>query len=75
MKINNLIEISKSEAEKIRKQYPQISITRTMKSDSKRHHYSVAELDKYLKLIQDTNEKAKEILAQHKKYNLKFYQN
>ena len=70
-----MIEITKSEAKKIRDEYPQVSISRTMKQDSKRHHYSVQESDNVLELIADTNEKAAEILRQHKKFNMRFYQN
>jgi hypothetical protein len=46
-----------------------------MKQDSKRHHYAIEESDKYLELIADTNERAAEILKQHKKFNMRFYQN
>lgn len=70
-----MIEISKEEKDKIKKQYPQVFVSRTMKQDSKRHHYRIEESDKYLELIADTNERAAEILKQHKKYNMRFYQN
>ena len=65
-----MIEITKDEKDKIRKQYPQVFINRTMKQDSKRHHYAIEESDKYLELIADTNECAAEILN-----NMRFYQN
>ncbi len=70
-----MIEISKDEKDKIRKQYPQVFVSRTMKQDSKRHHYRIEESDKYLELIADTNIRAAEILKQHKKQHLRFYQN
>lgn len=70
-----MVNVSKDEAEKIRKRYPDVRITRTMKTKSSRHIYYCEESDKYLEMIQDTNEQAKEILVQHKKYNLRFYQN
>ena len=70
-----MIDITKEEKDKIRKYYPQVFISRTMKQDSKRHHYSIEESDKYLELIADTNDKAKEILMKHKKQHLRFYQN
>lgn len=70
-----MILISKEESEKIRAKYPDVCISRTMKVKSGRHRYFLEESDKYLELIADTNEQAKEILRQHKKYNLRFYQN
>jgi len=70
-----MIEITKEEKDKIKKQYPQVFVSRTMKQDSKRHHYRIEESDKYLELIADTNETAAEILRQHKKYNMRFYKN
>lgn len=70
-----MILISKEESEKIRAKYPDVCISRTMKSQSKRHAYYVEESNKYLELIADTNDQAAEILREHKKYNLKFYQN
>lgn len=70
-----MIDISTEEKDKIRKQYPNACITRTMIHDSKRHHYDLEESDKYLELIADTNERAAEILKQHKKFNMRFYQN
>ena len=70
-----MIEITKSEAKKIRDEYPQVCISRTMKQDSSRGKRYCPESDKYLELIADTNERAAEILKQHKKHNLRFYQN
>jgi hypothetical protein len=70
-----LISITKEETEKIRAKYPQVHITRTSQQKSKRHVYYLEESDKYLEIIQDTNDEAKEILKMHKKYNLRFYQN
>ena len=70
-----MINIDKKEAEKIRKKYPDVRITRTMKTKSSRHIYYMEESDKYLELIADTNGCAAEILRQHKKHNMRFYQN
>ena len=70
-----MIPITQEESEKIREKYPKVCISRTVKVRSKRHRYYLEESDKYLELIADTNEQAKEILKQHKKYNLRFYQN
>lgn len=70
-----MINIDKAEAEKIRKKYPDVRITRTMKAKSSRHIYYLEESDKFLEIIADTNECAAEILRQHKRHNLKFYQN
>jgi len=70
-----MIPITQEESEKIREKYPKVCISRTMKSQSKRHIYYLEESDKYLEIIQETNEQAKEILIQHKRYNLRFYQN
>lgn len=38
-----MVAISLKEKEAIRKQYPNVNITRTMKQDSKRHHYYMEE--------------------------------
>lgn len=38
-----MISINLEEKEAIRKQYPNVNITRTMKQDSKRHHYYMEE--------------------------------
>ena len=72
-----MIEISKEESEKIRKVYKDVSIYRTMKGHQGKHRgkRNLPEMDKYLELIKDTNEKAAEILKEHKKFNMRFYQN
>ena len=70
-----MIPITQKESEKIREKYPKVCISRTMNSKSSRHKYYLEESDKYLELIADTNTQAKEILKQHKRYNLRFYQN
>lgn len=70
-----MILVTKEESEKIRERYPDACISRTMKSKSSRHAYYAEESNKYLELIADTNDQAAEILHEHKKYNLKFYQN
>jgi len=68
-----VIEITKQESEKIRNKYPEVTITRTMKAQSHRHRYYLEESDKYLELIQDTNNKAQEILTQRDKRNVRHY--
>lgn len=68
-----MIEITKSESKKIRNKYPEVNITRTMKMQSHRHRYYLEESDKYLELIQDTNNQAAEILASHKKHHIMYY--
>lgn len=70
-----MIPITQKESEKIRAKYPKVCISRTVKVRSKRHRYYLEESDKYLELISDTNNQAAEILRQHKRYNLRFYQN
>ncbi|CAB1252101.1 protein of unknown function [Ruminococcaceae bacterium BL-6] len=44
-----------------------------MKAQSHRHRYYLEESDKYLELIQDTNNKAQEILTQRNKRNVRHY--
>ena len=68
-----MIEITKQESEKIRNKYPEVTIVRTMKVQSHRHRYYLEESDKYLELIQDTNNKAQEILTQRDKRNVRHY--
>lgn len=70
-----MIFVTKEETKKIREKYPNASIARTMKTHSGRGKRYCPELDKYLELIADTNDKAKEILAKHRKQHNRFYQN
>lgn len=38
-----MVKISKAEKDEITKLYPDVQMTRTMKQDSKRHHYYMVE--------------------------------
>ncbi len=64
-----MINITKEESEKIRKQYPNVEIYRTMKGHQgkKRGKRYLPEIDCYLKLIADTNIEAQHILQEHHK--------
>lgn len=58
MECSKIITISKEEKDKIVKRFPKAPIVRTMKQDSKRHHYWMAEepkLMKYLNEMRDIN--------------------
>lgn len=59
-----MILITKPEAEKVRKAYPEVFITRTCVQKSKRHHYYLPEAEKYLRLIADSNHAAATICEQ-----------
>ena len=43
MILPSMVKITKSEKEEILKKYPDMSFTRTMIKDSKRHHYYMVE--------------------------------
>lgn len=51
----DLITITKSEAEIVREMYPRAEIVRTCVQKSKRHHYYLPEVEKYLRLVADSN--------------------
>ncbi len=46
-----MILITKSEKEAISERYPKVHITRTMKQDSKRHHYYMEEAPGAMRLL------------------------
>lgn len=46
-----MIAITASEKEAIRAKYPDVHITRTMRQDSKRHHYYCVEDRRVLRLL------------------------
>ena len=46
-----MISITKAEKEAIREQYPNVHIVRTMKSDSRRHHYFMVEESGPMRLL------------------------
>lgn len=48
-----MIAINKEEKEAIRSKYPNVHIVRTMKQDSKRHHYFVEEHGGVTRLLRD----------------------
>ncbi len=53
-----MIPITKPESERVRQAYPLAEIVRTCIQKSKRHHYYLPEVEKYLRLIVDTNRTA-----------------
>lgn len=62
-----MVTITKDEAMRVRKVYPEAEIRRTMKQKSKRHRYYLPELEKYLMVISDTNTEAAEVLRKRPK--------
>lgn len=58
-----LIKISKSESEIVRRTFPYAEIARTCIQKSKRHHYYLPEVEKYLRLIADSNLEASAICS------------
>lgn len=50
-----MIPVTKEESMKVREAYPKAEIVRTCIQKSKRHRYYMAEIEKYLRLIEDTN--------------------
>ena len=59
-----MILIDKPESQKIRAAFPHAEIVRTCVQKSKRHRYYLPEVEKYLRLIVDSNREAAEICAQ-----------
>ena len=49
---NSIIIVSKAEKEAIVARYPSTHFVRTMKGDSKRHHYYMEETDKAMKFLE-----------------------
>lgn len=62
-----MILINKAEADKIREKYPLVKLVRTCIQKSDRHRYYLAESDKYLRVIRDTNLSADRILTEREK--------
>ncbi len=50
---NTMIAITADEKKIIHEQYPEVHIVRTMKQDSKRHHYYMTEDKKPMKLLRE----------------------
>lgn len=46
-----MVEITQFEKEAIKKRYPEVHIVRTMKQDSKRHHYYMTEDRKPMEML------------------------
>lgn len=59
-----MIAITKPESERVREVFPRAEIVRTCIQKSKRHHYYLPEVEKYLRLIVDTNCAAASICQQ-----------
>ena len=57
-----MISVSKEEAARIRKAFPDVRITRTMKQSSNRGHWYAPEERRVLELVKDTNFEAQQIL-------------
>lgn len=58
-----MIPVTKEEACMLRELYPEYTITRTMRQDSKRHHYYATESEPMMRAIANTNHAAAEIVA------------
>lgn len=55
-----MIPITKEEKQKLEMLYPQYQYPRTMKQDSKRHHYYCTESEELMRAIADSNFRAAE---------------
>lgn len=62
-----MVLITKQDAMRVREIYPDAEIRRTMKQKSKRHKYYLPELERYLRIVADTNDEAAEILRKRPK--------
>lgn len=60
-----MIQISAKEKQILEKLYPEYSYPRTMKHDSKRHHYFCTESEKLMRAIADTNFQAAEMIREY----------
>lgn len=58
-----MIPVTKEEARLLRELYPEYKVARTMRQDSKRHHYYATESESMMRAIADTNQAAAEIVA------------
>lgn len=70
-----MIRINKEEAQTIRKVFPEAAIARTVKQDSKRHHYYLVEDERYCKLIANTNTEAKRVIDENEARRRRRYGN
>lgn len=62
-----MVLITKQDAMRVREIYPDAEIRRTMKQKSKRHKYYLPELERYLRIVANTNDEAAEILRKRPK--------
>lgn len=58
-----MISVTKSEAQLLRELFPNYKVARTMKQDSKRHHYFATESEALMRAISSTNAAAAEFVA------------
>lgn len=58
-----MIPVTKEEARLLRELFPDYKVTRTMRQDSKRHHYYATESEEMMRVIAGTNDAAAEIVA------------
>lgn len=58
-----MIPVTKEEKELITRLFPQFKVARTMRQDSKRHHYYAVEAECVMRAISGTNEQAAAIIA------------
>jgi len=59
-----VIQITKEEKQKLELLYPNYQYPRTMKQDSKRHHYYCTESEELMRAIADTNDRAAECVKE-----------
>lgn len=60
-----MILITKAEKQYLEKLFPNCRFPRTMKQDSKRHHYYCTESEDMMRAIADSNIRAAEIVAEY----------
>lgn len=65
-----MISITKAEKDLLAKLYPEYRFPRTMKQDSKRHHYFCTETIELMRPIADTNNYAAEFVQEYEKRRL-----
>lgn len=63
-----MIPISKEEKDRLVEAFPQYQYPRTMKKDSKRHHYFCTEIYSLMVTIADTNEAARKFVNDYNKH-------
>lgn len=58
-----MISVTKDEKELITRLFPQYRVARTMRQDSKRHHYYAVEVESVMRAIAGSNSQAAAIIA------------